>query len=167
MSILRKRLESKKVFISVVLSFAMIISVISVASVNNAAKASGGAIQYNNKVFTKKLYKNTKKIGFGSDGSQVIKDKKTVKKVYALLAKMKLKEKEPDPIEEIKVGFVTVAIHTKNGKKKYFRFQGNEMENKYIITKNYPIDKIRKIYEEADFILEKASKNPVRLLPSR
>ena len=148
MSILRKEFKGKKVIICIVLAFAMILSVISVASVDNAAKASDGTIQYNNKVFTKKLFKNTKMIGFGSDGSQVIKDKKTVKKVYGLLAKMKLKAKKPDPMEEIKAGFVTVVIHTKNGKKKWFRFQGNEIENKYIITENYPIDKIRKIYNE-------------------
>jgi len=144
------KMNYKKVIVSFILSFAMIISAISVVPVGGVAKASGGTIQYNNKVFTKKLYKNTKKIGFGSDGSQVIKDKKTVKKVYALLAKMKLKEKEPDPIEEIKVGFVTVVIHTKNGKKKTYTFQGDEMDGKYIITKNHPIDKIRKIYEEAE-----------------
>ena len=138
----------KKVIISAILSLAMILSVISIIPEGSTAKASSDIIQYNNNVFTKKLYKNTKKIGFGPDGSRVAKDKKTVKKVYALLAKMELEEKEPDPIEEIKVGFVTVVIHTKNGKKKYFRFQGNEIENKYIITKNYPIDKIGKIYEK-------------------
>ena len=110
-------MKYKKVIISIILSFAMILSASSVLSVGSVAKASGGTIQYNNKVFTKKLYKNTKKIGFGSDGSQVIKDKKIVKKIYMLLAKMELEEKEPDPIEEIKVGFVTVVIHTKNGKK--------------------------------------------------
>ena len=80
----------------------MILSVISAMSVGSAVKASDDTIQYNNKVFTKKLYKNTKKIGFGSDGNQAIKDKKTVKKVYALLAKMKLKEKEPNPNEKRK-----------------------------------------------------------------
>ncbi len=139
----------KKVIISLILSFAMVLSVLSVTLVGNTAEA-GGAIQYNNNVFTKKLYKNTKKIGFGSDGSQVIQDKKTVKKVYALLAKMELKVKKPNPMEDSKDGFVTLVIHTKNGKKKWFYFQGNEIINKYIITKNYPIDKIRKIYEEAE-----------------
>ena len=147
MSILRKRFEGKKVSISVVLVFAMILSVISVASVDNAAKASGGTIQYNNKVFTKKLFKNTKMIGFGSDGSQVIKDKKTVKKVYALLAKMKLRQKVLNLNGASKDGFVTMVIHTKNGKKKTYTFQGNEMDGKYIITKNHPIDKIGEIYE--------------------
>jgi len=136
----------KKVIVSVILSFAMIISIFSVVPVGSIAEASGGTIQYNNKIFTKKLYKNTKKIGFGSDGSQVIKDKETVKKVYALLAKMKLKLKVPDPNEEIKDGFVAVVIHTKNGKKKTYTFQGDEMDGKYIIIKNHPIDKIRKIY---------------------
>ena len=150
MSILRKRFEGKKVIISIVLAFAMILSVISVASVDNTAKASGDTIQYNNKVFTKKLYKNTKKIGFGSDGSQDIKDKKTVKKVYALLAKMKLRQKVLNLNGASKDGFVTVVIHTKNDKKKTYTFQGNEMDGKYIITKNHPIDKIREIYEEAE-----------------
>lgn len=135
----------KRVIVSVILSLAMIMSVISTVSISNIAKASGDTIQYNNKVFTKKLYKNTKKIGFGP---RVAKDKKTVKKVYALLAKMELKVKEPNPNEERKVGFVTVVIHTKDGKKKTYAFQGNEMDRKYIITKNQPIDKIRKIYEE-------------------
>lgn len=137
----------KKVIVSAILSFAMILSVISVGS---TAEANGGTIQYNNKIFTKKLYKNTKKIGFGSDGSQIIKDKKTVRKVYALLAKMKLEVEEPDPNEEIKAGFVIVVIYTKNGTKKGYTFQGDKMNNKYIITKNYPIDKIRKIYDEAE-----------------
>ncbi len=141
------RQNCKKVIVSVILSFAMILSAISVGS---TAEANSGTIQYNNKIFTKKLFKNTKKIGFGSDGSQIIKDKKTVRKVYALLAKMKLKVEEPDPNEEIKAGFVSVVIHTKSGKKKTYIFQGDKMDNKYIITKNHPIDKIRKIYDEAE-----------------
>ena len=102
MRISGKGANCKKVIVSVILSFAMILSVISAMPVGSAAKASDDTIQYNNKVFTKKLYKNTKKIGFGSDGNQAIKDKKTVKKVYELLAKMKLKEKEPNPNEKRK-----------------------------------------------------------------
>ncbi len=148
MRILGKEEKYKKVIVSVILSFAMILSVISAMSVGSAVKASDDTIQYNNKVFTKKLYKNTKKIGFGPDGSRVAKDKKTVKKVYALLAKMELEAKEPDPNEAIKAGFVAVVIHTKDGKKKNYLFQGNEINRKYIITKNHPIDKIRAIYRK-------------------
>lgn len=150
MSILRKRLENKKVIIGVALALVMILSVISVVSVNNTEKASGSSVQYNNKVFTKKLYKDTEKIGFGSDGSQIIKDKKTVKKVYTLLAKMKLRPKVLNLNGAGKDGFVTVVIHTKNGKKKTYTFQGKEMDGKYIITKNHPIDKIREIYDESE-----------------
>ena len=51
---------------------------------NNIAQAKNDSIQYNNKVFTKKLYKNTAKITFRYTDA---KSKKMIKKVYALLAK--------------------------------------------------------------------------------
>lgn len=136
-----------------ILAVAMIISVISAASTDSMAKAKKDTIQYNNKVFTKKLYKNTEKIGFGPDGSRFVKDKKTIKKVYKLLAKMELKTRQPKPDEEIKVGFVSVSIYTKDGKLKKYSFTGDNMNcgtKKYTIIKNYPIDKIRKIYDTVE-----------------
>lgn len=114
---------------------------------NNMAQAKNNSIRYNNKVFTKKLYQNTDKITFRFTDA---KDKKTVKKVYALLAKMKLENKDPDKNEPKKVGFVSITIQTKNKKKKKFVFQDNEMHidsEKYIITKNNPLDEISKIYQ--------------------
>lgn len=126
-----------------------LLAVISMASIDCIAKSKSDTIQYNNKVFTKKLYKNTEKIGFGSDGSIIIEDPKTVKKVYKLLAKMNLKTVKKEN-EEQKDGFVIVVIHTKNGKEKTYAFAGDQMVSgtkKYTITKNNPIHKIQKLLE--------------------
>ncbi len=114
-----------------------------------ADASQSSTIQYNNNVFTKKLYKKTKKIGFGSDGSMIAKDAETVKKVYALLAKMKLEINE-DPHFEASDGFTAIVIYTKAGNKKTYTFAGgcmHRMKKSYQIIKHNPIKKIRKIYE--------------------
>lgn len=135
----------KNILLRVFLASSIIILFLSAG--NNIAQAKNDSIQYNNKVFTKKLYKNTAKITFRYTDA---KSKKMIKKVYALLAEMKLEGKELDKNEPKKVGFVTVTIETKNNKKKKFIFQGDEMHvgsKKYIIAENNPLDEIREIYQ--------------------
>jgi len=110
------------------------------------AQAEKDAIQYSNGVFTKKLYKNTKKIKFFN---KITKDKNKVKKIYALLAKMKLQQFKPDPDEPVKCGFVSITIYTKKNEMKRYSFQGDRMSTnskKYKIIENYPIDAIREIF---------------------
>ena len=79
----------KNILLRVFLASSIIILFLSAG--NNIAQAKNDSIQYNNKVFTKKLYKNTAKITFRYTDA---KSKKMIKKVYVLLAKMKLEGKE-------------------------------------------------------------------------
>ncbi len=138
----------KKAVLGILLIAAMVIPMIQAASPGTPAQAKEQAVTYRNHVFTKKLYQKTKKIGFGSDGSQSAEDSKTVKKIYRLLAGMELKEIK-NTAEETKTGFVTLVIYKKDGTKKTAYFAGNKMRtgNKYYkITKNNPLDDIRAVY---------------------
>ena len=103
----------KNILLRVFLASSIIILFLSAG--NNIAQAKNDSIQYNNKVFTKKLYKNTAKITFRYTDA---KSKKMIKKVYVMIKKMKLEGKELDKNEPKKVGFVTVTIEAKNNKKK-------------------------------------------------
>ena len=71
------------------------VSIMSTIPVNSIAKTKSNNTLYKNPVFTKKLYQQTKNIGFGSDGSILAKDKKTVKQIYKLLATMKITKNNP------------------------------------------------------------------------
>ena len=93
-------------------------------------------------------YKKTQVIGFGADGSLLISDKKYVKKVYKLLAKMELEEQTERDGEQ-KAGFVTLVIRRKDGTEKTFTFQGDVMSTgskSYTIVKNNPLKKLHEIY---------------------
>lgn len=148
----RKRRISRSI-VCVLLIAAMLIPALSAASAVNKVQADGSAIVYQNKVFTKKLYKNTVKIGFGSDGSLTVDDKQTIKKVYRLLAGMQLKVQtstKTDSENETKDGFVTVVLYKKDGSKKTYTFTGDLMrtgKKAYTILKHNPIDQIREIFE--------------------
>ena len=126
--------------------FLVLTFVVSLFQMTAVEGKAANNIQYNNKLFTKTLYKNTEKIGFGSDGSSVIKDKKKIKKVYKLLAGMKLKKYTGS--EESTEGFVTLVIHKKNGKKMVYTFSGDTItkKEKYQIIGESPVDKIREIF---------------------
>lgn len=135
----------KKIFLPMLLTASMVVLFLSAG--NNMAQAKNNTIRYNNNVFTKKLYRNTNKITFRYTAA---KDKKTIKKVYALLAKMKLQVVQPDIDEPKKVGTVSVVIQTKNKGKKKFVFQGDELfvgSKTYTIIQNNPLDGLRKIYQ--------------------
>lgn len=141
------RQRVKRAVLSAVLAFAVVLTALTVMPESEAQAKSKGII-YNNEVFTKKLYKKTREIGFGSDGSLLISDQKYMKKVYKLLAKMELEEKTESDGEK-KAGFVTLVIHKKNGTKKTFTFQGNEISSggkTYTIVKNNPLKKLQEIY---------------------
>ncbi|MCI8771130.1 MAG: hypothetical protein HFH73_08285 [Lachnospiraceae bacterium] len=128
-----------------IMVFSVVIISIFFAPLNSVAQAKNNDMQYNNKIFTKKEYKKTVMIDFNGMRTR---DKKVIKKVYALLAKMKLKEANQN--EPIKVGFVYLILHMKNGSKKRVSFVNSQMNTtskKYIIVKNDPLDKIRKIFE--------------------
>ena len=71
---------------------AMLVPLLPGAYAGSTAQAKTDSISYLNTVFTKKLYLNTKKIGFKSDGLRTTDNAQTVKKVYKLLANMQLQE---------------------------------------------------------------------------
>ncbi len=134
----------KKKVLSIVMASTIAITSILSASTVNTAQAKADKIQYNNTVFTNKLYKKTAMIEFANKKT---KDKKTIKKIYKLLANMKLEKKEPDG--EIRYGFVSVILQTKKGKKLPYFFQNGEVHfnsKQYIVVENDPLDGIRKIY---------------------
>ena len=79
--------------VCVLLIAAMLIPMLSAASVGSTAWAEESTVLYQNDVFTKRLYKTVAKIGFGSDGSMIVDDRQTIRKVYGLLAGMRLKAK--------------------------------------------------------------------------
>lgn len=138
--------NTKNVIFSVAMASLLTITFIPPVPTASATQPKKSTIQYNNEVFTKKLYKNTTKIKFCYT---ITKDKKIIKKVYALLAKMKLKQKELNPSEPKKAGFVSIFIYTKNNKIKGYSFQADQVSTdskKYTITENDPLDKIREIY---------------------
>ncbi len=138
----------KKAVLGILLIAAIVIPMIQSAVPGIPAHAKEQADEYRNRVFTKKLYQNTKKIGFGSDKVRTADDSKTVKKVYRLLAGMELKEQK-NPAEEMKTGFDTLVIYKKDGTKKTFFFEGNELRTGkkcYKIMKNNPLNSIYKVY---------------------
>ena len=94
------RRNMKRAVWCVVLTFAIALTALTVMP-GKWAQAKSGGITYNNKVFTKKLYKKTQVIGFGADGSLLISDKKYVKKVYKLLAKMAGEFEKPDKVHTL------------------------------------------------------------------
>lgn len=113
------------------------------------AQAKGKEIACSNEVFTKELYKKTRVIGFGPDGDLLISDKKYVKKIYRLLAKMELEEQEKDGGVLKKDECATLVIRQKNGKEKTFTFRGNTMYaggKAYAIVKHNPLEKLKKLY---------------------
>ena len=83
----------KKTVLSIVMAGTMAITCMLPATAESTAQAESNKIQYHNNLFTNKLYKKTAVIEFGNKKT---KDKKTIKKVYKLLANMKLEKKEPD-----------------------------------------------------------------------
>lgn len=130
----------KKTAISLLLIAALVIPMCAAAAPGIPAQAKEAAITYRNAVFTKSLYQNTKKIGFGADGSTVIKDSQTVRKAYRLLAGMELKERKKAQ-KESSGGLLTLVIYKKNGNKKTFLFAENGLytgSRYYKITKNNP-----------------------------
>ncbi len=141
------RRNMKRAVWCVVLTFAIALTALTVMP-GKWAQAKSGGITYNNKVFTKKLYKKTQVIGFGADGSLLISDKKYVKKVYKLLAKMELEEQTERDGEQM-AGFVTLVLRRKDGTEKTFTFQGDVMSTgskSYTIVKNNPLKKLHEIY---------------------
>lgn len=119
------------------------------ATLSYSEAKSKQSTTYQNEVFTKALYKKTSKIGFGPDGSTVASDKPTVKKVYRLLSKMKLKvNKKASKLD--KDGFVQVTLYKKDGKMKDYQFTGNLMysgKKIYTVVKNNPVEKLQKIFQ--------------------
>jgi len=137
----------RKIISCALLAAAMLLPLLSPALSKSSVQAQGSSITYNNSIFTKKLYKNTEKIGLGPDGSCIVQDKKTVKKIYTLLAGMKLKAKTQDSGKE--TGAFRVVLHKKNGKKLTCSFLKHELtiKNKaYAITKNNPLKALDAIY---------------------
>ncbi len=137
----------KKTAISLLLIAALVIPMCAAAAPGIPAQAKEAAITYRNAVFTKSLYQNTKKIGFGADGSTVIKDSQTVRKAYRLLAGMELKERKKAQ-KESSGGLLTLVIYKKDGNKKTFLFAENGLytgSRYYKITKNNPLDEIRNL----------------------
>ena len=135
----------KAIALSIVMAGTLAITSILHVSIENTVQAKSNKIQYNNSIFTDKLYKKTAMIEFNNKKT---KDKKTIKKVYKLLANMKLETKEPDG--KIRYGFVYVTLKTKKGKKLTYFFQNGEVHTEskeYIIVDNDPLDGIRKIYK--------------------
>lgn len=135
----------KTIALSIVMAGTIAITSILSAPAGSMAQAKADKIQYNNTVFTNKLYKKTAMIEFANKKA---KDKKTIKKVYKLLANMKLEKKEPDG--KIRYGFVSVILQTKKGKKLTYFFQNGEIHfnsKQYIVVENDPLDGIRKIYK--------------------
>ncbi len=106
----------KNILLRVFLASSIIILFLSAG--NNIAQAKNDSIQYNNKVFTKKLYKNTAKITFRYTDAKVgfvtvtIETKNNKKKKFVFQG------------DEMHVG-----------------------SKKYIITENNPLDEIREIYQ--------------------
>ena len=98
----------KKTVLSIVMAGTMAITCMLPATAESTAQAESNKIQYHNNLFTNKLYKKTAVIEFGNKKT---KDKKTIKKVYKLLANMKLEKKEPDG--KIRYGFVYVTLQTR------------------------------------------------------
>ncbi len=141
-------MKQKKIIIRIIFTLTIMVSIMSTIPVNSIAKTKSNSTLYKNPVFTKKLYQQTKNIGFGSDGSILAKDKKTVKQIYKLLATMKL-QIQKHPSDEPKMGFTSLVIHTKNGKMKTFLFSGDELSigtKVYTITQNNPLEKLHEIY---------------------
>ena len=111
----------KKTVLSIVMAGTMAITCMLPATAESTAQAESNKIQY---------------------------DKKTIKKVYKLLANMKLEKKEPDG--KIRYGFVYVTLQTKKGKKLTYFFQNGEVHinsKQYTVVENNPLDGIRKIYK--------------------
>lgn len=67
----------KKYILPLILVCCIIVSLVIPVPAASAAQVEKGAIQYNNNVFTKKLYKNTAKIKFCYT---ITKNKKVIKK---------------------------------------------------------------------------------------
>lgn len=130
---------------------AMLFPLLSGAVAGSMAQAKTNDISYLNTVFTKKLYLNTKKIGFGSDDLTVTEDAQTVKKVYGLLANMKLKEvKNTGTNTNKKQQETLLVLYKKNGNKKTYAFYNNRMRTgrkEFAIQKNHPVDAIQTIFE--------------------
>ena len=135
----------KQTVLSIVMAGTMAITCMLPATAESTAQAESNKIQYHNNLFTNKLYKKTAVIEFGNKKT---KDKKTIKKVYKLLANMKLEKKEPDG--KIRYGFVYVTLQTKKGKKLTYFFQNGEVHinsKQYTVVENNPLDGIWKIYK--------------------
>ncbi len=139
--------------VCVLLIAAMLIPMLSAASVGSTAWAEESTVLYQNDVFTKRLYKTVAKIGFGSDGSMIVDDRQTIRKVYGLLAGMRLKAKnntKKNTENEKKAAAVAVVLYKKDGSKKTYTFTGDLMrtgKKTYTIKKNNPAGEIREIFE--------------------
>ena len=143
------RLNLKRAILGAVLMIAIAFTAVTAGVPGCEARAKSNGITYKNEIFTKNLYKKTQKIGFGADGSLLLADKKYVKKVYKLLAKMELKEADNKDGEQSKSGFVTLVIHKKGGGKKTYTFCGDKLRTGtkvYTIVKNNPVKKLQEIY---------------------
>ncbi len=128
--------------VCVLLIAAMLIPMLSAASVGSTAWAEESTVLYQNDVFTKRLYKTVAKIGFGSDGSMIVDDRQTIRKVYGLLAGMRLKAKnntKKNTENEKKAAAVAVVLYKKDGSKKTYTFTGDLMRTG---KKTYTIKKI-------------------------
>ncbi len=145
---MKKSKRFVKKILSVILIAAMVIPMLSAVPTGNMAQAKANGIEYRNNVFSKKLYKDTKKISFVSDSSMTAKDRQTIKKIYRLLAGMELEvDKNADGL--IKNDCVDLVINKKNGVKRTYTFKGDLMYtgNKAYKIKKNPINQIRNIYD--------------------
>ncbi len=128
---------------------AMLVPLLPGAYAGSTAQAKTDSISYLNTVFTKKLYLNTKKIGFKSDGLRTTDNAQTVKKVYKLLANMQLQADRNTGTNQ-KQKEVSVILYKKNGSKKTYTFYGNRMRagsQEFLILKNHPVAQIEKMFE--------------------
>jgi len=143
--------KSKKIrlILCAVLCAALLIPVFMAAVTHNAALAKSGGIQYKNAVFTKKLYKSTKKMTLESGTLTRAKDKDRLKSAYALLAGMKLKAVSEKPEADAGTDTYRLSIYRTDGKKKVYTFEGNVMSTGkkiYVITKSNPFPKLCSIF---------------------